>query len=88
MPIYEYECLPCGIHFEKLLPMNHRNLPTCPFCGNKASLKISRSNWFAGWKFLKDKSEKSPEAPSGSQYESAWDEEYQGQQAKPKASPL
>ena len=82
MPIYEYECDPCGIHFEKLLPMSQRYLPTCPFCGNKAKLKISLSNWGMGWKFLKDKSRNSPPAPEDSGYHPEWDQAYQGPQVR------
>lgn len=87
MPLYEYECDPCGIHFEKILPISQRYLAFCPFCGNRVRLKISLSNWFMGWNYLKAKSEKSPPAPEDSGYYPEWDEAYKGPQVAPKASP-
>ncbi len=30
MPIYEYECLECGVHFDKLQRFGDPELDTCP----------------------------------------------------------
>ena len=30
MPIYEYECLECGVHFDRLQPFDAPDPQTCP----------------------------------------------------------
>ncbi len=32
MPLYEYECETCGIHFERRERMSDKPLPVCPEC--------------------------------------------------------
>ncbi len=92
MPLYEYECPKHG-RFEKIQPMRDGTKETlyycyCPMprCNFLAPPVISLSYFHISWKHLKAKSEKSPEAPAGSQYEPEWDQAYQGPQVKPKAS--
>ena len=86
MPFYEYEC-PDEHKHERLKPISQSSDDAlCPECGQVAvrimSVPASHQH---GWKFLKDKSEKSAPAPSGSQYEPLWDQAYQGPQIQPKA---
>lgn len=81
MPLYEYECPEHG-KFEELQPMRgdeeveYRSYCPAPRCRVLAQPVISRINWFMGWKFLKDKSEKSPPAPTDSGYYPEWDQAY------------
>ena len=80
MPIYEYECPEHG-RFEKYSPNFHEGhtefyAAPCTVCGEFCNGVMSPVNWSMGWKFLKNQSEKSPAAPSGSQYEPAWDQAY------------
>jgi putative FmdB family regulatory protein len=35
MPIYEYECLSCGVRFERRQSVSEPNIETCPDCGSK-----------------------------------------------------
>jgi putative FmdB family regulatory protein len=35
MPIYEYECLSCGVRFERRQSVTEPNIETCPDCGSK-----------------------------------------------------
>jgi putative FmdB family regulatory protein len=35
MPIYEYQCLGCGKHFEILQKMNEPQPSVCPACGGR-----------------------------------------------------
>ena len=81
MPLYEYECPEHG-RFEKIQPMRqeknveYRGYCPAPGCMVLAQPVISRTHWAMGWKFLKDKSEKSPPAPADSGYYPEWDEAY------------
>ena len=93
MPVYEYECPVCQVRFDRLEPMrsgrpDETYYAICSECGCVSPSVMSKYNWSMGWKFLKDKSEKSPAAPTNSGNYPAWDEAYQGPQVKPKASPL
>lgn len=91
MPLYEYECPEHG-RFERIQPMRlekdveYRCYCPTPGCMVLAQSVISQINWHMGWKFLKDKSEKSPPAPTDSGYHPDWDEAYKGPQVSPKAS--
>ena len=53
MPIYEYACLACDHHFEKIQKMSDAPVRKCPACGKlKAKRLISRSAFVlkgAGW---------------------------------------
>jgi putative FmdB family regulatory protein len=42
MPIYEYHCNNCG-KFEELVAMDERFKVTCPDCGGKPQLMISKT---------------------------------------------
>jgi putative FmdB family regulatory protein len=35
MPIYEYECQTCGVHFERKQSVYDQPMQTCPECGGK-----------------------------------------------------
>jgi putative FmdB family regulatory protein len=41
MPIYEYECEKCKIHFEELQPIKDKPLSKCPKCGGHVHRLIS-----------------------------------------------
>ena len=84
MPFYEYECHNGCLDLNKE-PLKHtRRRPMsrckenaiCPECGQEAKRIMSLTNWFMGYKFLKDKSEKSPPAPTDSSYHPEWDQAY------------
>ncbi len=32
MPCYEYHCQACGKDFERIMPIDERDYPCCPFC--------------------------------------------------------
>jgi putative FmdB family regulatory protein len=77
MPIYEYKCLDCGTHLEKMQKVSEEQLKICEKCGGKLEKQWSRSGiqfkgegWYvtdyAGKKSDKpDKSEKSEKSSAG-----------------------
>lgn len=76
MPLYEYECTKKH-RFEMYRSIDRRHDPIhCKECRGVGRLLISGFTWHMGWKFLKDKSEKSPPAPTDSGYHPEWDEAY------------
>ncbi len=76
MPIYEYECEQ-GHRSEHRLPYSQSSEDNvCPKCRQVAKRVISRMFWHMGWKFLKDRSEKSPPAPTDAGYYPEWDQAY------------
>ena len=53
MPIYEYDCLSCGKHIEKLQKITEEPLTSCPFCSGKirklvsnCSFQLKGSGWY------------------------------------------
>jgi len=42
MPTYEYECLKCGLHFEKFQKMSDAPLKKCPECGSPVKRLIGK----------------------------------------------
>ncbi|MBU0908557.1 MAG: zinc ribbon domain-containing protein [Proteobacteria bacterium] len=76
MPIYEYECTK-GHKHELIRSMSESDGRSfCPICGQLAHRVFSLAHFYMGWKFLKNKSEKSLPAPSGSAYQPEWDQAY------------
>ena len=76
MPCYEYKCDE-GHKSERFRPMSMcKENAICPECGQEAKRIMSATFWHLGFKFLKDKSEKSPPAPTDSGYHPEWDEAY------------
>jgi putative FmdB family regulatory protein len=52
MPIYEYKCLDCGTHVEKMQKVSDEPLKICENCGGKMEKQWSRSGIQfkgAGW---------------------------------------
>lgn len=40
MPLYEYDCLDCGVHFDQLRPMAKADANTqCPECGGSGTTR-------------------------------------------------
>lgn len=39
MPIYEFCCNSCGIHFEDLVSISAKENPSCPRCGNSKNVE-------------------------------------------------
>ncbi len=75
-PRYEYECEE-GHRSERFRPMSQcKENAICPECGQEAKRIITGTSWRMGYKFLKDKSEKSPPAPTDSGYHPEWDQAY------------
>ena len=53
MPIYEYECVDCGEHFEIIQKFNDRPINSCPSCSGKirklvsnCSFQLKGSGWY------------------------------------------
>lgn len=53
MPIYEYECESCGIHFEKIQSVNAEPIRQCPECSGQvhkvlhpAGIIFKGSGWY------------------------------------------
>ena len=66
MPIYEYKCLGCNSHFEKMQKVSDEPLKTCEKCGGKLEKQISLSGFQfkgAGW-YVTDYSNKTKETGS------------------------
>jgi putative FmdB family regulatory protein len=52
MPIYEYKCLDCGAHVERMQKVSDEPLATCEVCGGKLEKQWSLSGFQfkgAGW---------------------------------------
>ena len=52
MPIYEYKCLDCGAHVERMQKVSDEPLTTCEVCGGKLEKQWSLSGFQfkgAGW---------------------------------------
>ena len=45
MPIYEYKCLDCGMHVEKMQKVSDEPLKICENCGGKMEKQWSRSGF-------------------------------------------
>jgi putative FmdB family regulatory protein len=64
MPIYEYQCLDCGILHEIIQKMSDKPLMRCPRCSGKLQKLISQSTFHlkgSGW-YATDYSKKSNNA--------------------------
>ncbi len=53
MPLYEYACLKCGRHTDKIEPVNGPHLKKCPHCGGKVesvitapAIKFKGAGWY------------------------------------------
>jgi putative FmdB family regulatory protein len=53
VPLYEYKCLKCGRHTDKIEPVAGPHLKKCPHCGGKAesvitapAIKFKGSGWY------------------------------------------
>ena len=52
MPIYEYKCIDCGAHVEKMQKISDAPLTVCESCGGKMEKQLSLSGFQfkgAGW---------------------------------------
>jgi putative FmdB family regulatory protein len=45
MPIYEYKCVDCGTHLEKMQKVSDAPLTVCDNCGGKLEKQWSRSGF-------------------------------------------
>ncbi|MGB9465538.1 MAG: FmdB family zinc ribbon protein [Candidatus Acidiferrum sp.] len=66
MPLYEYKCLKCGRHTDKIEPVAGPHLKKCPHCGGKVesvitapAIKFKGSGWY-----VTDYAGKSPDGGS------------------------
>jgi putative FmdB family regulatory protein len=66
VPLYEYECLKCGRHTDKIEPVAGPHLKKCPHCGGKeesvitaTAIKFKGSGWY-----VTDYAGKSPDGGS------------------------
>ena len=80
MPIYEYKCVDCRTHIEKMQKISDAPLTVCENCGGKLEKQVSRTGFqfkgegwyvtdYAGKK--SDKSEKNSSGESTAKTESA-----------------
>lgn len=53
MPLYEYACVKCGRHTDKIEPVNGPHLKKCPHCGGKVAsvitapaIKFKGAGWY------------------------------------------
>jgi len=63
MPIYEYKCLDCGAHVEKMQKISDAPLTVCENCGGKMEKQLSLSGFQfkgEGW-YVTDYSNKNKE---------------------------
>ncbi len=44
MPIYDYSCGRCDVHFEAIRPMSNRHEVQCPSCQSTAQVELSQTN--------------------------------------------
>jgi len=61
LPIYEYECLDCGKHFETIQKITDEPLTSCLFCSGKVRKLVSNCSFQlkgSGW-YLTDYAKKS-----------------------------
>ena len=74
MPIYEYECMDCGEHFEIIQKFNDRPITSCPSCSGKirklvsnCSFQLKGSGWYVTdyAKKSENKSDKKKNKPAG-----------------------
>ena len=73
MPIYEYKCLDCGVHLEKMQKMSEESLKVCENCGGKLEKQWSRSGFQfkgEGW-YVTDYADKKSGKPEKTQKSSA-----------------
>ncbi len=73
MPIYEYKCLDCAAHVEKMQKTSDEPLKTCEVCGGKLEKQLSLSGIQfkgAGW-YVTDYSNKSKETAKETKDEKA-----------------
>ncbi len=52
MPLYEYKCLKCGRHTDKIENVSGPHLKKCPYCGGKVESVITAPSFQfkgAGW---------------------------------------
>ena len=62
MPIYEYECLQCGLEFEAIQGFSDKPLRKCESCGGKVRKLVSQSAFHlkgSGW-YVTDYASKKP----------------------------
>lgn len=67
MPIYEYKCLDCGAHVERMQKVSDAPLTVCEACGGRLEKQWSLSGFQfkgAGW-YVTDYSNKSKDASAG-----------------------
>ncbi len=68
MPIYEYQCVECGHHLEKLQKVSDNPLVNCPHCGKPGLTKLVSAAGFqlkgSGWYVtdFKDKKKKTEDS--------------------------
>jgi putative FmdB family regulatory protein len=66
VPLYEYKCMKCGRHTDKIEPVDGPHLKKCPHCGGKVesvitapAIKFKGSGWY-----VTDYAGKSPDGGS------------------------
>ncbi|MFZ5573483.1 MAG: FmdB family zinc ribbon protein [Thermodesulfobacteriota bacterium] len=73
MPIYEYECMQCGVHEEVFQKLSEKPLKKCSHCSGKLHKLISQSSFHlkgSGW-YVTDYANSSKNAASGEKKSSA-----------------
>jgi putative FmdB family regulatory protein len=71
LPLYEYECLKCGVHYERIQKFSDAPLTTCEKCGGKLEKLVSApSIQFKGSGFYVNDYAKKTSAPADSSSDS------------------
>jgi len=86
LPIYEYACLSCGKHIEKMQKITETPLTSCPFCSGKVKKLVSNCSFQlkgSGW-YVTDYAKKS-EKKEGKKEEKKKDK-IEGKDKKPDVS--
>ena len=89
MPIYEYKCLECGNHVERMQKISDEPLKECPNCGGKLEKQWSRTGFQfkgTGWYVTdyagKDTNENKAESKSETKSENKTETASSGDAAK------
>jgi putative FmdB family regulatory protein len=88
MPLYEYQCEPCGHRFERIQKFSDPPVDTCPSCGGAVKkLLSSPAIQFkgSGW-YITDYSQKS-KAPSGDSQSSSPSKDSTSDSSKTSSAP-
>ena len=90
MPLYEYKCLKCGRHTEKIESVSGPHLKKCPHCGGKVerliaapAIQFKGAGWYVTDYAAKSKDGGAEEKPASEAKEGAAKEKDSGTKETP-----